>query len=215
MALNYTLTQYALILDVDLIPSWSARANLKELVRYLHQQSVGIKFEDANHKRIESSQFGFNYSTEFIRSIAYCVQPGMHCAFVLPAFETTSGFDKYFFARTKFELYSQFGVGNVMVFQGKVCPQGHAPTNYYRWWHTRTPYCVALQDKYEPYVMVRVKSITHEDLLKDPTQIKIPEAELLFEQRFVGYGLNKVMFIRELDALGYAHDCVFNIIFAF
>ena len=60
-------------------------------------------------------------------------------------------------------------------------PKGHAPTNYAKWRTATTPYKVEWEPDFEPYVVVR----------RD-----CPE----YDQRFVGFGWNKVSHIMELDA---------------
>lgn len=62
-----------------------------------------------------------------------------------------------------------------------VWPKGHAPTNYAKWRTATTPYKVEWEPDFEPYVVVR----------RD-----CPE----YDQRFVGFGWNKVSHIMELDA---------------
>ena len=47
MALNYTLTQYALILDVDLLPSFSAYGHLRQLVHLLRVQQTQTQTRSA------------------------------------------------------------------------------------------------------------------------------------------------------------------------
>lgn len=62
-----------------------------------------------------------------------------------------------------------------------VWPKGHAPTNYAKWRTATTLYKVEWEPDFEPYVVVR----------RD-----CPE----YDQRFVGFGWNKVSHIMELDA---------------
>lgn len=60
-------------------------------------------------------------------------------------------------------------------------PKGHAPTDYAKWRTATVSYRVAWQPDFEPYVVVR------RDCPK-------------YDQRFVGFGWNKVSHIMELDA---------------
>jgi glycosyltransferase-like protein LARGE len=62
-----------------------------------------------------------------------------------------------------------------------VWTKGHAPTNYAKWRTATTPYKVEWEADFEPYVVVK----------RD-----CPE----YDQRFVGFGWNKVSHIMELDA---------------
>lgn len=71
-----------------------------------------------------------------------------------------------------------------------VWTKGHAPTNYAKWRTATTPYKVEWEADFEPYVVVR----------RD-----CPE----YDQRFVGFGWNKVSHIMELDALvRYLYSCI-------
>lgn len=73
-----------------------------------------------------------------------------------------------------------------------VWPKGHAPTNYAKWRTATTPYKVEWEPDFEPYVVVR----------RD-----CPE----YDQRFVGFGWNKVSHIMELDAqVRLRHDRLFE-----
>lgn len=60
-------------------------------------------------------------------------------------------------------------------------PKGHAPTDYAKWRTATVSYRVAWQPDFEPYIVVR------RDCPK-------------YDQRFVGFGWNKVSHIMELDA---------------
>nr|XP_014343495.1 PREDICTED: glycosyltransferase-like protein LARGE2 [Latimeria chalumnae] len=62
-----------------------------------------------------------------------------------------------------------------------VWTKGHAPTNYAKWRTATTPYRVEWEADFEPYVVVR-------------------RACPSYDQRFVGFGWNKVSHIVELDA---------------
>ncbi|XP_073514953.1 xylosyl- and glucuronyltransferase LARGE2 isoform X3 [Phyllobates terribilis] len=65
-----------------------------------------------------------------------------------------------------------------------VWEKGHAPTNYAKWRTATTSYRVDWAPNFEPYLVVR----------RD-----CPE----YDQRFLGFGWNKVSHIMELDAKGY------------
>ena len=64
-------------------------------------------------------------------------------------------------------------------------PEGHAPTNYTRWFNSSHAYRVSWQQNYEPYIAVS------RDL--------VPK----YDERFFGFGWNKVSHIMEVDAQGY------------
>lgn len=100
-------------------------------------------------------------------------------ALVVPAFETLRY--RLSFPKSKAELLSMLDMGTLYTFRYHVWPKGHAPTNYAKWRTATTPYKVEWEPDFEPYVLVR----------RD-----CPE----YDQRFVGFGWNKVSHIMELDA---------------
>ncbi|XP_074660287.1 xylosyl- and glucuronyltransferase LARGE1-like isoform X2 [Tubulanus polymorphus] len=103
-------------------------------------------------------------------------------ALVVPAFETQRY--KLDFPKSKAELISMLDMGTIVTFRYHVWPKGHAPTNFAKWRTATMPYSVAWQPDFEPYVIV-------------------PKDVPLYDQRFVGFGWNKVSHIVELDAKGY------------
>lgn len=125
-------------------------------------------------------------------------------ALVVPAFETLRY--RLSFPKSKAELLSMLDMGTLYTFRYSrtsttfknnhliiitikfflnyryhVWTKGHAPTNYAKWRTATTPYKVEWEADFEPYVVVR----------RD-----CPE----YDQRFVGFGWNKVSHIMELDA---------------
>ncbi|KAH9488917.1 LARGE xylosyl- and glucuronyltransferase 1 [Bulinus truncatus] len=103
-------------------------------------------------------------------------------ALVVPAFETQRY--RLQFPKSKTELLSMLDMGTLFTFRYHVWPKGHEPTNFAKWRTATTPYTVRWEQDFEPYVVVR----------RD-----IP----LYDQRFLGFGWNKVSHIMELDAQGY------------
>ncbi|XP_032367716.1 xylosyl- and glucuronyltransferase LARGE2s, partial [Etheostoma spectabile] len=103
-------------------------------------------------------------------------------ALLVPAFETLRY--RLSFPKSKAELLSMLDMGTLYTFRYHVWPKGHAPTNYAKWRTATTPFKVEWEPDFEPYVVVR----------RD-----CPE----YDQRFVGFGWNKVSHILELDAQEY------------
>ncbi|KAJ8247698.1 hypothetical protein GJAV_G00249290 [Gymnothorax javanicus] len=103
-------------------------------------------------------------------------------ALVVPAFETLRY--RLSFPKSKAELLSMLDMGTLYTFRYHVWTKGHAPTNYAKWRTATTPYRVEWESDFEPYVVVK----------RD-----CPE----YDQRFVGFGWNKVSHIMELDAQEY------------
>ncbi|XP_056383601.1 xylosyl- and glucuronyltransferase LARGE2 [Hyla sarda] len=103
-------------------------------------------------------------------------------ALIVPAFETLRY--RLSFPKSKAELLSMLDMGALYTFRYHVWEKGHAPTNYAKWRIATTSYRVDWAPNFEPYVVVR----------RD-----CPE----YDQRFLGFGWNKVSHIMELDAKGY------------
>ncbi|XP_041074983.1 LARGE xylosyl- and glucuronyltransferase 2-like isoform X1 [Polyodon spathula] len=103
-------------------------------------------------------------------------------ALIVPAFETLRY--RLSFPKSKAELLSMLDMGTLYTFRYHVWTKGHAPTDYAKWRTATTPYKVEWESDFEPYVVVR----------RD-----CPE----YDQRFVGFGWNKVSHIMELDAQEY------------
>ncbi|NXK99447.1 LARG2 glucuronyltransferase, partial [Mesembrinibis cayennensis] len=108
--------------------------------------------------------------------------PQRKAALIVPAFETLHY--RLIFPKSKAELLSMLDMGSLYTFRYHVWPKGHAPTDYAKWRTATVPYRVAWQPDFEPYVVVR------RDCPK-------------YDQRFVGFGWNKVSHIMELDAQEY------------
>lgn len=103
-------------------------------------------------------------------------------ALIVPAFETLRY--RLSFPKSKAELLSMLDMGALYTFRYHVWEKGHAPTNYAKWRTATTSYRVDWAPNFEPYVVVR----------RD-----CPE----YDDRFLGFGWNKVSHIMELDAKGY------------
>ena len=65
-----------------------------------------------------------------------------------------------------------------------VWPQGHMATNFGRWRTATKPYRVKWQPHFEPYIVARKSDLPR------------------YDQRFVGFGWNKVSHVMELAAQG-------------
>ncbi|NXL96436.1 LARG2 glucuronyltransferase, partial [Tyrannus savana] len=115
-------------------------------------------------------------------SIQQLELPQRKAALIVPAFETLHY--RLTFPKSKAELLSMLDMGSLYTFRYHVWPKGHAPTDYAKWRTATMPYRVAWQPDFEPYVVVR----------RDCPR---------YDQRFVGFGWNKVSHIMELDAQEY------------
>ncbi|KAG8125991.1 hypothetical protein E2320_021286 [Naja naja] len=120
---------------------------------------------------------------DYLRSsIMQLELPPKKVALIVPAFETLHY--RLNFPKSKAELLTMLDMGSLYTFRYHVWPQGHAPTDYAKWRTATVPYQVEWHPQFEPYVVVR----------RDCP---------LYDQRFVGFGWNKVSHIMELDAQEY------------
>merc|ERR1712071_446133 len=103
-------------------------------------------------------------------------------ALVVPAFETQRY--RAQMPSSKAEVISMLDLGDLFTFRYHVWPRGHAPTNFPLWRTSTIPYKIKWEANFEPYVVVR------RDVVR-------------YDQRFLGFGWNKVSHTKELDAQGY------------
>ncbi|KAJ8975142.1 hypothetical protein NQ317_015276 [Molorchus minor] len=105
-------------------------------------------------------------------------------ALIVPAFEI----QKYgsLIPRNKKQLLKGIKNNSVIPFLSNIWLPGHAPTNYEKWKTAEKPYVVKWEPDYEPYVVVR------NDVVE-------------YDERFVGFGWNKVSHTMELEAQNYEY----------
>ncbi|XP_065835196.1 xylosyl- and glucuronyltransferase LARGE2s-like [Oscarella lobularis] len=103
-------------------------------------------------------------------------------ALVIPAFETLRY--RFSFPKTKSDVLELLDQGILYTFRYHVWAKGHAPTDFARWRTSTSPYRVKWEPDFEPYIVVK----------SDVTR---------YDERFVGFGWNKVSHITELDAQGF------------
>ena len=103
-------------------------------------------------------------------------------ALVIPAFETL--LYRFDFPSNKDELLEMLSDGRVHTFRHNVWPRGHAPINYDHWKTAKVPYQIKWAPDFEPYILV-TRNVTK------------------YDERFVGFGWNKVSHSMELNAQGY------------
>eukprot|EP00475_Leptophrys_vorax_P037024 TRINITY_DN6332_c0_g1_i4.p1 TRINITY_DN6332_c0_g1~~TRINITY_DN6332_c0_g1_i4.p1 ORF type:complete len:760 (-),score=202.03 TRINITY_DN6332_c0_g1_i4:784-2982(-) len=108
-------------------------------------------------------------------------------ALVVPAFELHGDGDvQEVCGWTKDELAEGVRVKNLSGFHMEHFPKGHGPTDFERWFKSRSPYFVDFEEGFEPYT-ITARSLTP-----------------MFDERFRGYGLNKVQHAYQMAFDGYA-----------
>uniref|UniRef100_A0A0R3S2F6 Glycosyltransferase-like protein LARGE1 n=1 Tax=Elaeophora elaphi TaxID=1147741 RepID=A0A0R3S2F6_9BILA len=105
-------------------------------------------------------------------------------AFVVPAFEYVDG-RVPMVPLDKDELLTELDAGRIQIFQRNLWSRGHAATDYDYWRRANQEYSISWRSDYEPYIVVK--------------RNRLP----LYDQRFVGFGWNKVSHLMSLNAAGY------------
>ncbi|XP_062973528.1 xylosyl- and glucuronyltransferase LARGE2 isoform X2 [Elgaria multicarinata webbii] len=147
-------------------------------------RNVALKNAQTTHVFLTDVDFLPMYGLyDYLRTAILQLElPERKAALVVPAFETLHY--RLTFPKSKAELLSMLDMGSLYTFRYHVWPQGHAPTDYAKWRTATVPYQVEWQPHFEPYVVVKQDCP-------------------LYDQRFVGFGWNKVSHIMELDAQEY------------
>uniref|UniRef100_A0AAF5PGR8 Glycosyltransferase-like protein LARGE2 n=1 Tax=Wuchereria bancrofti TaxID=6293 RepID=A0AAF5PGR8_WUCBA len=105
-------------------------------------------------------------------------------AFVVPAFEYMSN-QVPAIPLTKNELLIELDAQRMQIFRRNIWIQGHVATDYDRWRNADQEYSVSWRTDYEPYIVVKRRGLPP------------------YDQRFVGFGWNKVSHMMSLNAAGY------------
>ncbi|XP_011299721.1 glycosyltransferase-like protein LARGE2 isoform X2 [Fopius arisanus] len=111
-------------------------------------------------------------------------------ALIVAAFETQRY--RFTFPTNKDELLKYLNYGILYTFRYHVWTRGHAATNYNLWKVAVDPYEVTWEPDFEPYIVVS-------------------KSTPLYDQRFIGFGWNKVSYITHLTALGYKYVVLPNV----
>ncbi|CAH1792296.1 unnamed protein product [Owenia fusiformis] len=111
-------------------------------------------------------------------------------AYVIPAFEYSHGQNMEPLAKSKKELVTLLHQprASIQPFRRHESEKSHKSTDYQRWYTSSTLYPIRdYQMAYEPYLVLKTST----------------KKELKYDERFDGYGMNKISFIMELIAAGY------------
>lgn len=103
-------------------------------------------------------------------------------ALIIPAFESL--LYRVDFPSNKSQLNSMLEAGKLFTFRQHIWKQGHTPTNFEHWRKAKKPYRVKWAEDFEPYFVVN-RNVTR------------------YDERFVGFGWNKVSHVMELAAQDY------------
>jgi len=109
---------------------------------------------------------------------------GTRRALVVPALEPLGVFGRANERLTPQQMQKCIDQGTVQGFHCKHFPAGHGPTDFKRWSKAVAPFQVDYLHCFEPYVVMR----------KD----QVPQ----YDERFRGYGMNKIAHIAEVESLG-------------
>ena len=192
-----SITLYATDSEVQQIMEFYSSSSLRDYERLgLHiVYKSNTKFYPVNYLRNVALQ-NVNTPYVFLSDIDFIPMEGTYDylleavkvlgtnlrALIVPAFETL--LYKFTQPANKEELVEMLQDGKVSTFRSQVWKQGHAPTNYKHWMKATVPYQIKWAPNFEPYVVVR-SNVSR------------------YDQRFAGFGWNKVSHIMELEAQGY------------
>ncbi|CAJ0928179.1 unnamed protein product, partial [Mesorhabditis belari] len=104
-------------------------------------------------------------------------------ALILPAFETVNG--NSFESMNKNDFLELWAQKRVRPFRQEIWPQGHFATDFEKWKTSEGVYEISYQHDFEPYFLIR--------------KSECPP----FDERFVGFGWNKVAHSMVLNKMGY------------
>lgn len=114
--------------------------------------------------------------------ITFMVNQKEKFCFVIPAFETQE--KDFQFPETKNQLLTLLKSNKIIPFYYHTWPTGHEPTDYDKWRTSTEPYLIKWKPDFEPYIVI---------------DKGVPS----YDNRFVGYGWNKISHIMEVAASGY------------
>lgn len=125
----------------------------------------------------------YYYTMEAVRVLLGADDAAGRRALIVPAFESLL-FHRTDLPSNKSQLISMLDAGKLFTFRYHVWRQGHAPTNFQHWRGAGRPYRIRWEEDFEPYVVVS-RNVTR------------------YDERFVGFGWNKMSHAMELASQGY------------
>lgn len=187
-ALRPVTSGFTLILDVDFLPSEGAYEQIATLLRAIFPVPSPARLWNASRvvEPFLQNAVAAPWQQEGPHpTLPAWVSAGLRRALVLPAFEFRVGATEAGVLRpdappmTKRAVAAECMRGYMGQFQGIRFKWGHAPEQQSYWVSARAPYAVPFEQHWEPYVVMRSP---------------VP----LFDERFVGYGQNKISYYFEV-----------------
>jgi len=108
-------------------------------------------------------------------------------AAIIPSFEILEAATKnnsFKLPRSKTHVLKAWENGEAQGFHTNYYPKGHSPTQYTTWFHATKCYRVKYEENFEPYLVIRKNLVP------------------FYDERFRGYGLNKISHIFNMHAIG-------------
>ncbi|KAH8021022.1 hypothetical protein HPB51_011801 [Rhipicephalus microplus] len=158
---------------------------------YVQKKLQNLKLHPDSHV---SLAYGVSGSGDYpINALRNAAIKQTNCEYLLTAdadFQPSPDFHKHFLLSTRRclrRLCETPQGGTLRREEGESDPESHQSTDYWKWYRTDKPYVVqTFSDKYEPYLV-----------LKNTAQLPP------YDERFTGYGMNKITHVTELFAAGY------------
>ena len=184
---------YQFLHYIESFPVWSKRFNVALHVVYKQGEfypvnllrNVGLRYSNTPYVFLTDIDFLpmfnlYNYLREAVRVLQLNV---FKRALVIPAFEFLQYKNDFPQSKSTLLKLLQQGKG-VQEFRHTVWHNGHLATNYEKWYKASHPYKIQWQLDFEPYIAVN-RNVTE------------------YDDRFMGFGWNKVSHILELYSQGY------------
>ena len=176
LALHVVATELVLLVDVDFVPS-PQLALLCGATPAPCAQAHACPQHHTAGTGSNSAQEPVSYAEA--RSLC-----GSGAVLVVPAFEVGMESELDELPSTQKDLASLWREGRAEGFHVSKFPKGHSPTDFERWFESSVPYGVGYQEHFEPYVIAWRGSVPR------------------YDERFRGYGMNKISHLHEIAASG-------------
>jgi len=175
-------TEYVLLLDADLLVGGNFVSSLMQSIKFVKRENLGPwafvipAFEEEKGPKMKASR----------ENLKACKEAAQ--------------------ARNKAQLRAFVRRGLIAPYKAVHQPRAHGPTDFDRWFREQGdsgPYEIGrnIDEQFEPYIILRVRDV--EFLLAEHNQQDKRLSHGLFDERFKGYGWNKVAMIATLAQRGF------------